>query len=79
MVAHSNLESVIKDIKRAKNSLNFWHNFALNFKDETFVKFITIKSEHDNKEFIQSKLHEILKMILNFLKENLSSKGNDIF
>jgi hypothetical protein len=74
-VAKQNIEQIFsEDISKAKMGLNFWLNFSLNFRDESFIKMIKLK-EGDRCEFINKKIKEILVVILKFLNENLFSKG----
>jgi hypothetical protein len=74
IVAKENIESILEDPTQIKNCLNFWLNFGLNFKDETFVALIKLKNG-DRSDFIKRKIKEILKCITTFLKENLYSRG----
>lgn len=54
-------------------SLNFWLNFALNFKDDSFVDLFLLKNE-DKVDFIIDELRSILKLICQFLYDNLNSQ-----
>lgn len=55
-------------MKNFPNYLNFWLNFSSSFRDSDFVTYI-IKAEDAKKKLIN-----ILKLISNFIEENLSSE-----
>ena len=57
-----------------KKCLNFWLNFALNFKDKSFIDLIQSSEDVEKTSFLKKKLKDILKDIVDFLNENLSTK-----
>ena len=57
-----------------KKCLNFWLNFALNFKDKSFIDLIQSSEDVEKTTFLKKKLKDILKDIVDFLNENLSTK-----
>jgi hypothetical protein len=78
VIANENIEICLNDISQFKNCLNFWLNFALNFKDPTFVELVKQK-EGGRAELIFKKLNEILKRITEFLKKNLLDQGKNYY
>ena len=56
-------------------SLNFWLNFSLNFKDESFVNLIQSDIDKQKCSFIKKKLKDIILIVYQFLKQNLSTQG----
>lgn len=56
-------------------SLNFWLNFSLNFKDISLINLIQSEIDKEKCIFIKNKLKDILLMIYQFLKNNLSNQG----
>ena len=79
--AHKNLIKILSDkviidnneIYKITSSFNFWLNFALNFKDISFVNLLLYKND-DRAEFCKKKLKEIIKLIVKFLYDNLNSQ-----
>lgn len=61
--------------KEIYKSLNFWLNFSLNFKDESFVNLIESDIDKQKCSFIKKKLKDIILIIYQFLKQNLSTQG----
>lgn len=72
--AVENIEKILKDITLIKKSLNFWLNFALNFKDKSFIELIQSNVDAERGTFIKKKLKEIIQKIANFLEVNLLTK-----
>jgi hypothetical protein len=60
-------------------SLNFWLNFSLNFKDISLINLIQSEIDKEKCIFIKNKLKDILLMIYQFLKNNLSNQGIILF
>ena len=68
-------ENAIKneaEIPKITSSYNFWLNFALNFKDNSFVELMLNKDER--AVFCKNSLKEILGDIAKFLFDNLKSE-----
>ena len=80
-IAKENLNEILifKDGNPNENviykSLNFWLNFSLNFKDESFVNLIESDIDKQKCSFIKKKLKDIILIIYQFLKQNLSTQG----
>ena len=53
----------------------FWLNFSLNFKDESFVNLIESDIDKQKCSFIKKKLKDIILIVYQFLKQNLSTQG----
>jgi hypothetical protein len=78
--ATKNLKKILSDnvitneseIPKITSSFNFWLNFALNFKDNSFVDLLLNKS--DKAKFCREALREILEEIVKFLFEHFSSE-----
>ena len=78
--AHKNLKKILSDnvitneseLPKITSSFNFWLNFALNFKDNSFVDLLLNKS--DKAKFCREALREILEEIVKFLFEHFSSE-----
>ena len=83
-IAKDNLNEILifKDGNPNENviykSLNFWLNFSLNFKDESFVNLIQSDIDKQKCSFIKKKLKDIILIIYQFLKQNLSTQGKII-
>ena len=80
-IAKENLNEILlfKDGNPNENviykSLNFWLNFSLNFKDESFVNLIESDIDKQKCSFIKKKLKDIILIVYQFLKQNLSTQG----
>ena len=62
-----------EEIPKITSSFNFWLNFALNFKDTSFVNLL-LKEKDDRAKFNKDKLKEILTIIVKFLYDSLNSE-----
>lgn len=62
-----------EEIPRITSSYNFWLNFALNFKDTSFVNLL-LKEKDERAKFNKDKLKEILTIIVKFLYDSLNSE-----
>ena len=62
-----------EEIPKITSSFNFWLNFALNFKDTSFVNLL-LKEKDDRAKFNKDKLKEILAIIVKFLYDSLNSE-----
>ena len=62
-----------EEIPKITSSFNFWLNFALNFKDTSFVNLL-LKEKDDRAKFNKDKLKEILTIIVKFLYDCLNSE-----
>lgn len=75
VLAKNSIENIYSDITQAKDSLNFWQNFAQNFKDESFIKLLQSQEDIERTKFIQKKVEEIINKILEFFTINCSNQG----
>ena len=79
--AYKNINKILTDkvimndseIYKITSSFNFWLNFSLNFKDNSFVNLLLNKND-DRAKFCKTKLIEIIKIIVKFLYDNLNSE-----
>ena len=79
--AYKNLVKILSDktilneseIQKITSSFNFWLNFALNFKDKSFVNLLLCKDD-GRADFCKKKLIEIINIIVKFLYDNLNSE-----
>ena len=62
-----------EEIPKITSSFNFWLNFALNFKDTSFVNLL-LKEKDDRAKFNKDKLKEIITIIVKFLYDSLNSE-----
>ena len=78
--AHKNLKKVLSEsvitnlseIPKITSSLNFWLNFGLNFKDNSFVDLLL--NEGDKASFCKKTLKKILEDIVKFMFEHFCSE-----
>ena len=77
--AHKNLKKILSEsvitklseIPKITSSLNFWLNFALNFKDNSFVDLLL--NEGDKASFCKKTLKKIIEDIVKFMFEHFHS------
>ena len=64
------------ELNKITSSFNFWLNFSLNFKDDSFVNLLLNKNDEkaERTEFCRKKIIDIVKIIVNFLYNNLNSE-----
>ena len=78
--AHKNLKKILSnsvittesELPKLTSSFNFWLNFALNFKDNSFVEMMLNKG--NKAEFCKNSLKQILEDIVKFLYEHFRSE-----
>jgi hypothetical protein len=78
--AHKNLKKIlsesvitkISEVPKITSSLNFWLNFGLNFKDNSFVDLLLNKG--DKASFCKKTLKKILEDIVKFMFEHFRSE-----
>ena len=78
--AHKNLKKILSEniitneseVPKITSSFNFWLNFALNFKDNSFVDLLLNKGIKAN--FCKKSLKQILEDIVKFLFEHFRSE-----
>ena len=78
--AHKNLKKIISEsvitkeseIPKITSSFNFWLNFALNFKDNSFVDLLLNKGDKAN--FCKKTLKQIIEEIVKFLFSHFNSE-----
>jgi hypothetical protein len=80
VIAKENLENLFDTsnpdkILEINSSLNFWQNFALNFKDSSFIKILLIK-KNEKIDYSNKILCDIINLLINFLEKNFSSYEN---
>ena len=79
-IAKENLENLFDNknpdkILEINSSLNFWQNFALNFKDTSFIQILLIKN-NEKIEYSNKILSDIINLFINFLEKNFSDIEN---
>ena len=62
-------------ILEINSSLNFWQNFALNFKDPSFIQILLMKN-NEKIEYSNKILSDIINLFINFLEKNFSDYEN---
>jgi len=62
-------------ILEINSSLNFWQNFALNFKDPSFIKILLMENNEKIK-YSNQILSDIINLFINFLEKNFSNYEN---
>ena len=62
-------------ILEINSSLNFWQNFALNFKDPSFIQ-ILLMEKNEKIEYSKQILSDIINLFINFLEKNFSNYEN---
>ena len=62
-------------ILEINSSLNFWQNFALNFKDPSFIQ-ILLMEKNEKIEYSKQILSDIINLFINFLEKNFSDYEN---
>ena len=78
--AHKNLKKILSEsvitneteLPKITSSFNFWLNFALNFKDNSFVDLLLNKG--DKATFCKNTLKQILEEIIKFLYKHFQSE-----
>jgi hypothetical protein len=71
IVAKDNIENILKSYSEKNykiNYLNFWQNFSCSFRDVGFVNLVK------NNQLANSKLVTIIKLIISFFEDNLSTQ-----
>ena len=60
------------ELNKITSSFNFWLNFSLNFKDESFVNLLLNRNDEkaERTEFCRKKLIDIVNIISKFLYDN---------
>jgi hypothetical protein len=79
-IAKENLENLFDNknpdkILEINSSLNFWQNFALNFKDPSFIQILLMKN-NEKIEYSNKILSDIINLFINFLEKNFSDIEN---
>jgi hypothetical protein len=79
-IAKENLENLFDNknpdkILEINSSLNFWQNFALNFKDPSFIQILLMKN-NEKIEYSNKILSDIINLFINFLEKNFSDYEN---
>ena len=79
-IAKENLENLFDNKNQDKileinSSLNFWQNFALNFKDPSFIQILLMKN-NEKIEYSNKILSDIINLFINFLEKNFSDIEN---
>ena len=78
--AHKNLKKILSDnvitneseLPKITSSFNFWLNFALNFKDNSFVEMLL--NNGDKAAFCKKSLKQIIEDIVKFLFQHFKSE-----
>ena len=78
--AHKHLKKILSDnvitneseLPKITSSFNFWLNFALNFKDNSFVEMLL--NNGDKAAFCKKSLKQILEDIVKFLFQHFKSE-----
>ena len=79
-IAKENLENLFDNknpdkILEINSSLNFWQNFALSFKDPSFIQILLMKN-NEKIEYSNKILSDIINLFINFLEKNFSDYEN---